>query len=75
MYSFQLHGQSYDCFFSFGTSNSEGVGVAIKRNLGLRVERVAEVSGRLLIVDLEGQIGQDRLQIINLYAPNDGFQH
>ena len=47
VYAFQLHCQSYDWIFSFGSSNSAGVGVAIKRNLGKKMLKIADIPGRL----------------------------
>ena len=67
--SFILHTQSFDFFFSLGSSNSAGVLVVFRHNTGVIPIKAAEISGRLLAIDFD--LDQCRTRLINLYAPND----
>ena len=49
--SFCLHAQSFDFFFSHGSSNSAGVLVAFRCNIGVIPIKAAELLGRLLAID------------------------
>ena len=72
-FAFGLHAQSYEFFYSHGTSASVGVFTAVKRNRGIKVSPVAEVQGRLLALDLcHPQIS---CHLINIYAPNEPALH
>ncbi len=72
LYAFQLHAQSYDWFFSLGSSNSAGVAIAICKSLDITVNTVASVGGQLLSLDL---IGQNTWRLINVYALNNPNEH
>ncbi len=67
--SFILHAQSFDFFFSHGSSNSAGVLVAFRCNTGVIPVKAAEIAGRLLVIDFD--LDQCRTRLINLYALND----
>ncbi len=44
-YSFKIHAQSYDWYFSHGSSNSAGVAVAVHRHTGAKVSIVRSIPG------------------------------
>ncbi len=67
--SFSLHAQSFDFFFSHGSSNSAGVLVAFRCNTGVIPVKAAEIAGRLLVIDFD--LDQCRTRLINLYALNN----
>ncbi len=72
LYAFGLHCQGYTWHFSLGTSNSTSVGITIKNTLNVGCHKAGEISGRLLVLDLEIQGGY---RIMNVYAPNDSASH
>ena len=67
-FAFCLHAQGYDFYFSHGSSASAGVCTAIKRSLGVKVEKLIDIPGHLLALDLT--LDGETLRIINIYAPN-----
>ncbi len=66
-FAFQLHTQSYDWFFSHGTSNLAGVAMGVHRHAGITGIISGEVSGRLLAVDFQGMYD---FRCGVLYTPN-----
>ncbi len=67
--SFRLYAQSCDFFFSHGLSQSAGVWVAVRCNIGVMAVKFSEMQGWLLALDLN--FASNNLHLINLYAPND----
>lgn len=65
---FVLGAQHYDFFFSHSTTASGGVCTVIWCASGMKVTKIFEVKGHLLVVDLENN--NDCLRIINVYALN-----
>ena len=52
-YSSKLYAQSYDFWFSHGSSNSAGVCVCVQCGLGVNTVKVGEVPGHLLALHLQ----------------------
>ena len=69
IFAFQLHAQSYDWFFSLSTSKSTGVCIGVKRALGIIPNKIGEIPGHMMLLDLNS------LRIMNIYAPNDPKEH
>ncbi len=72
-FSFQLCAQSYDFFYSHGTSNSCGVLTAVKQSLGIMAIKMVAIGGRLLVLDLilfDGTM----IRVINVYAPTNSYE-
>ncbi len=72
-YSFQLHAQSYNFYYSHGATNSAGVCIAMKHNSCVRVTRCGESPGHLLALDVQLLTGN--LQVVGLYAPSIPTKH
>ncbi len=53
-FAFTNYAQSYDFFFSHGTSNSAGVFVAVCRSSGIIMHKMGEIPGYLLVLDFAG---------------------
>ena len=64
-YSFKLHAQSYNWYFSHGSSNSAGVVVAVHRHNGANVTIVGSIPGRLITLDI---ICHCSFHLVNIYA-------
>ncbi len=69
IFAFQLHAQSYDWFFWLGTSKSTGFCIGVKWALGIIPNKISEILGCMILLDLNG------LRIMNIYAPNDLKEH
>ena len=69
-FAFKLHKQSYDFFFSHGTSASAGVCIAIYHNLGVIIHKVGFILGYLIALDLVLLDGFS-FWVIGIYAPPD----
>ncbi len=72
-FSFQLCAQSYDFFYSHGTSNSCGVLTAVKQSLGIMAIKTVGISGRLLVLDLT-LIDSTMIRVINVYASTNSHE-
>ncbi len=70
-FAFKLHALHYDWFFSHRTSNSSGVCVGVKRNMGVKTLVKGSVPGRLLALQLQGDINFD---LVTVYAPNNSME-
>ena len=66
-YNFHLFAQSYDFFYSHGSTNSGGVCIAVKWNSVIKVMRCGEIKGHLLALDVELSMGS--IRIVGIYAP------
>ena len=58
----------YDWTFSLGTSNSAGICVGVKHNLNVKTNKVGEIPGHLLTLDI---LDSHPWQLITIYAPNE----
>ncbi len=65
IFAFQLHVQSYDWFFSLGTSRSAGVCIGVRQALGIIPNKISEIPGHMIILEL------NNLRIMNIFVPND----
>ncbi len=59
-------------FFLYSLSQSAGVWVAVRCNIGVMAIKFTEMQGQLLALDLN--FGSNNLCLINLYALNDKFE-
>ncbi len=66
-YIFKLFTQSYDFWFSHGTSASAGVLIAICHSAGINIVKAVEMTGQLLALDLCLSNG-DTMRLLFLYA-------
>ena len=69
---FSLCAQTFEVFYSHSTSQSAGVLVAIKWNLGLHVKYSDKIEGHAICLDIQGE--SEEFQVISVYAPNDSRQ-
>ncbi len=69
-YAFTKFAQSFNFFFSHGTTNSGGVYFAVHRLLGVIVYKSFEIPGHLLVLDLERAPNDTPTRIIGIYAPS-----
>ncbi len=69
-WAFKLHAQSFDCFFSHGTSQLVGVAVMVCRNAGFTVKSFIPVSLHLGVLDISHL--KNDLHFIVCYAPSQG---
>ncbi len=51
-FTFGLHAQTHDFFFSNGSTNSCSVLVAVRWSTGVMAVKTASIPGRLIVVDL-----------------------
>ncbi len=63
IFAFQLHCPAYTWYYSLGMSNSDGVGIAVKKSLNVSSSKMGEISGRLLAVELASE---KPLNIVNV---------
>ena len=68
-YAFSLFAQSYECFFSHGSTQSAGVFLAIHRNRGFNVENYLAIDSHIQVLDI--RYNDLPLRIINVYAPTN----
>ena len=67
-FTFQLHAQGYDYYYSNGTMASAGVCILVKHNISVQVKMVGLIPGHLVVLDLTGPFGTRTL--ICIYAPS-----
>ena len=65
---FSLHVQDFAIEISHGTSNSAGVLMAIKWNVGITYCKIGEITGHALVLDITFQNTQ--WHCVNVYAPS-----
>ncbi len=70
--SFGLFAQAFDIFYSHGMSQSAGILVAVKRNLGFTVLKTQNIQGYALCLDFNSQ--SEGFRVIAIYAPPDRHQ-
>ena len=70
---FSLHVQDFAIETSHGTSNSAGVLMAIKWNVGITYQQIGEIAGHALVLDITFQNAQ--WHCVNVYAPSGVAQH
>ena len=68
LYAFQLHTQRYNWTFSLGTSNSASICIGVKCNLNVKTNKVGEILGCLIALDI---IDSKPWQLITIYALNE----
>ena len=66
-YAFKLHAQSYEIFFSHGTSQTTGIFLAVRRNHGIHVVHHVAINAHIQFLDVT--YNETNYRIINLYAP------
>ena len=67
-YSFQLHAQSYDFYYSHGTTNSADICIAVKCGSFLSVAHCNVVQGHLVALELQSLTSTFR--VVGVYAPS-----
>ena len=72
--SFGLYAQSYDYFFSHGTSASAGVCVLVKRTSGIIAVKSGEIPGKLVALHLTRDFNGLDMIVVCIYAPSDPSQ-
>ena len=72
-FTFQLHAQGYDFYFSHGTPASAGVCTAVRHSLVVTAVKLKGIPGRLLPLDL--QKDGETLCILNVCVPNVLIEH
>ncbi len=73
-FAFKLHTQSYDFFFSYGSTASAGICLAVRHSMCVNVVKSVEVSGQLVGVDVT-MVDGSTFQILNVYAPVSPNEH
>ncbi len=71
-FTFKLHAQGYNFYFSHGSSALAGVCMAICRSLGVTAVKLADIPSHCLPLELTNN--GEMVQILNIYAPNDGCE-